>query len=120
MVLTLIGVKIREKEDAVAAGQCSHHAGSGFVCHIENAPTQPLERSPNSYGSWRAISLRCLRLQDVETSGNEDGSLLVYKQAGRLLAVVDGKVGTKGRDAAPIMGEDNIFDAHDPFLFISL
>jgi hypothetical protein len=43
--------------------------------------------------------------------------LLGYKQAGRLLAVVGGKVGAKGGHAAPIMGEDNIFDAHDPFLF---
>jgi hypothetical protein len=29
-------------------------------------------------------------------------------------------VGTKGRNAALIMGEDNIFDAHDPFLFTLL
>ena len=117
MVLAPIGVNGGEKEDAIAAGQCSKHAGSGLVCHLDDAPSQSLEGLPNGYGSWRTISFRCLRVQDVETGCNEDGSLLGYKQAGRLLAVVGGKVGAKGGHAAPIMGEDNIFDAHDPFLF---
>ena len=120
MFLALPGVKVGEEEDAIAAGQRSHQAGSGLVCHLDDAPAQPLERSPDSYGSWRTISFRCLRLQDVETSCNEDGSLLVYKQASRLLAIVGGKVGAKGGDAALIMGEDDIFDAHDPFLFTLL
>ncbi len=116
MVLTLIGVKDGEWEYAVVPIQCPHHAGSGFVCHIDDAPSQSLEGPAKSYGSRRTIGFRCLRLQDVETSCDEDCSLLAHKQAGRFLAVVDGKVGTKSRHAAPIMSEDNIFDAHDPFL----